>query len=396
MNTSIGELAENGFLEFGDGYRTRRDQLSTPGYRILRVADVADGRICMNSIDFVSKEFERVIGSKLSKQDDVLLTTKGTVGRVAVIPSDMETVVYSPQLCYFRVLNQSLIVPRFLAYWFKSDAFVEQAFRRASNTDMAPYINLRDISSLAIDLPDLNVQRAIAEVLGALDDKIAANEKLAALTSEYLSAHFALCAEGKPASVLGSIADVNVHSVKPDPSTGAMLRYLDISSVGVGTYLFPEESLWSEAPSRARRVVRTGDTVWSTVRPNRRSHALVLDEVPLVGSTGLAVLTPNSGFVAGVYEATRTNSFLAYLETVAHGSAYPAVKAAKFLAAPVPDLGLDGWRTFEEFALPMRELECSALMENRKLAKTRDELLPLLMSGRLRVKDADSVVGEAV
>ena len=164
---TIAALSEAGALTFGDGYRTKRSEHGRPGYRILRVADVADGRVDLDGPDFVSDEYQRAIGSKLSQAGDVLLTTKGTVGRVAIFPADVEQVVYSPQLCFFRVTDTSTIHPRFLAYWFKSEAFVRQASHRANNTDMAAYINLGDIASLSLDLPGSSEQQAIAEVLGA-------------------------------------------------------------------------------------------------------------------------------------------------------------------------------------------------------------------------------------
>src|SRR3954465_3042013 len=162
---SLSELRARGILDFGDGYRTKRSEHGQPGFRILRVADVADGDVRTTGPDFVSAVHAQAIGSKLSQPGDVLLTTKGTVGRVAIYPHNAEQVVYSPQLCYFRVRNEKVLHPRLLAYWFKSGAFLEQAAHRANNTDMAAYINLRDIASLTLDLPDVDKQRAITEVL---------------------------------------------------------------------------------------------------------------------------------------------------------------------------------------------------------------------------------------
>ena len=175
---TIGELARRGVLVYGDGYRTKRSEHGRPGYRILRVADVLDGRVEADGEDYVRGEFAAAIGPKASRAGDVLLTTKGSVGRVAIYPYDAEQVVYSPQLCYFRVKDPSVLEPRFLAYWFKSASFLRQAAHRANSTDMAAYINLRDISSLTLSLPEIAEQRVTADVLGALDDKIAANDRI--------------------------------------------------------------------------------------------------------------------------------------------------------------------------------------------------------------------------
>ena len=259
-----------------------------------------------------------------------------------------------------------------------------------------PMLNRNYIAQLPILVPPVGEQRAIAEVLGGLDDKIAANTKLAETADDYLSTEFARLVAAFPRTqLLGAVADVNAATIKP--VAGGSLRYVDIASVGVGHYDFPDVTPWDGAPSRARRVLRLGDTIWSTVRPNRRSHALILSDDPLlVGSTGLAVLSPRNVGFAYLYEVTKRPEFTAYLETVAEGSAYPAVRADKFLAAPIPMLPDEPREQFEETASAIRLHVESLVEENRTLAATRDALLPQLMSGKLRVKDIEHTMGEMV
>ncbi|GLB68747.1 restriction endonuclease subunit S [Arthrobacter mangrovi] len=270
------------------------------------------------------------------------------------------------------------------------------------NTDLAgfdsgsvqPMLNRNYIARVPVAVPPIHEQGAIAEVLGALDEKIAASAKLAGISDELLAARFATLAQhGSEEVALGSIARVNAETQKPVP--GGLLRYIDISTVDVGSYSFPEISSWDDAPSRARRKVSKGDTIWSTVRPNRRSHALNLSDDPLlVGSTGLAVLSPVKVGFAYLYEITRLPQFTAYLENVAEGSAYPAVRADRFADALVPLLPVEARNEFESLAAPMREHIHSLTEENMRLDATRDALLPKLMSGKLRVKDAETMVDD--
>jgi len=81
---------------------------------------------------------------------------------------------------------------------------------------------------------------------------------------------------------------------------------------------------------------------------------------------------------------------------VAEGSAYPAVRAERFAGAPIPALKPEEWDRFESFALPLRRRAYGAAVESRCLTAMRDELLPLLMSGKVRVRDAERMVGEAI
>lgn len=320
---------------------------------------------------------------------DLLLAREAPVGPVVQIP-ELENVAPGQRTVLLRP-REEVCDPRFLYYYLTSPAMQAELQVKAAGSTV-PHLNVADVRILPTpNVPDVKEQQAIAEALGALDDKIAANAKLVTLIDELLSTHLAKLSEGQGVTVLRSLATLNQRTTKPE--SGGKLRYLDISSVGVGSYDLPPMSDWESAPSRARRVISRGDVVWSTVRPNRRSHALVLDDDDsLIGSTGLAVLTPLPGRTAALYEATRTDRFVAYLETVAEGSAYPAVRAERFLDAPVPDLESEDWDRYEAMALPLRDLVHATSVESRGLARTRDELLPLLMSRKVHVKDAEKSV----
>lgn len=116
----------------------------------------------------------------------------------------------------------------------------------------------------------------------------------------------------------------------------------------------------------------------------------------LIASTGLAVLSPQPGRTAGLYEATRNPEFVKFLKSVADGSAYPAVRGDRFAEAPIPSLSTAEWDEFERQAMPLRLRAHAAAVETRALAQTRDELLPLLMSGKIRVRDAEHIAGEVL
>ena len=94
---------------------------------------------------------------------------------------------------------------------------------------------------------------------------------------------------------LGEVVDINPDAIGSDWPFN-YIKYVDISSVGEGGILEPPKLIpLSEAPSRARRLVRSGDTVLSTVRPGRRSMFFVRKTIPdLVISTGFAVLRPRA------------------------------------------------------------------------------------------------------
>ena len=133
--------------------------------------------------------------------------------------------------------------------------------------------------------------------------------------------------KGEFKSNLSSIVNFNPENTD-SKWAGKEINYIDISSVGFGVFNSkPLKIKFEDAPSRARRVVRHGDVIISTVRPNRRSMIQITNpETNTVVSTGFAVLRPkrieDSDYIFGLISSKRFTSELVML---AYGAAYPAV-----------------------------------------------------------------------
>ena len=137
---------------------------------------------------------------------------------------------------------------------------------------------------------------------------------------------------------LGDCCDINPSSIKanwPYPS----MQYIDISSVGEGIATSPPSRyLRTDAPSRAQRLVAPGDSLLSTVRPNRRS-ILWLGNVDddVVVSTGFAVLRARPSVIDPrfLYYTVFDQWFTDYLVTREKGAAYPAVSTTDIADAQI-------------------------------------------------------------
>ena len=138
---------------------------------------------------------------------------------------------------------------------------------------------------------------------------------------------------------LGEVANINPDAIGRDWPY-PHLRYIDISSVGVGQIESPPQMIKvSDAPSRAKRLVRKGDTVLSTVRPNRRSMFFASEPSDdWVVSTGFVVLRPNIKLVEPrfLYTCVFNQDFTEYLITREKGAAYPAVSPEDIANAEIP------------------------------------------------------------
>lgn len=117
--------------------------------------------------------------------------------------------------------------------------------------------------------------------------------------------------------------------------------YIDVGSIDqtLGVVRSPNVVPASDAPSRARKVVRTGTVIYSTVRPYLLNIAIVdqdFDPEP-IASTAFAIVHPFSGVEAGfIYRYFRSKSFVSYVESCQTGIAYPAINDRQFFAAWCP------------------------------------------------------------
>ncbi len=173
----IEGLIRDGALLINDGYRAKNSELSQTGLPFARAGNI-DGGYHFEDADRVPADTLARVGSKRSRPGDVVFTSKGTVGRFAFVREDTPEFVYSPQLCFWRSGDKTRIHPRWLYYWMNGQEFYRQFKGVASQTDMAEYVSLRDQRAMQMTLPSLSEQKAIARILGTLDDKIENNRKL--------------------------------------------------------------------------------------------------------------------------------------------------------------------------------------------------------------------------
>jgi type I restriction enzyme S subunit len=167
------------------------------------------------------------------------------------------------------------------------------------------------------------------------------------------------------------------------------LEYVEISEVSRGNIANIATYPRGEEPSRARRRLRHGDTVLSTVRPDRGSYFLALNPPEnRVASTGFAVLTPTKVPWSFLHATLTQPEVSDHLGQMADGGAYPAVRpeiiGAMQIALPNEPKILEA---FHRTCAPLFEQAEANRTQSRTLATLRDTLLPKLLSGELSVTE---------
>lgn len=186
---------------------------------------------------------------------------------------------------------------------------------------------------------------------------------------------------------LSILADLNVQSWTKK-NCPEKVTYVDLSNTKWGIIQQTEEFIFEKAPSRARRVLKIGDTIVGTVRPENGSYAFIQRE-NLTGSTGFAVLSPkHKNYAEFIYIVATDKENIKRLAHLADGGAYPAVSYDTVLNTPciLPIENKDGvLNLFHKNVKEFYFLSASKFEENNILASIRDTLLPKLLSGELDV-----------
>ncbi|MFF3894452.1 restriction endonuclease subunit S [Streptomyces sp. NPDC001812] len=400
QTVSLAELVAENQIEVGAGRPRSVNQDGDP-LPILRVADVLDGKIGSSDFNSSLEINYRDLGPKVSRPGDIVLTVKGTVGRVALMPNRGPRFAYSPQLCYFRPRTDGRLAARYLYYWFRSADFWIQANALKGQTDMADFISLSDILSLKVRVPSRVQQDDAVAFLGALDDKIAANEQVRDTLLGLARAYYEAATTSRDPERIGDLALLfdGPHATPNKTESGPW--FLSISSLKNGYLDLTESAHLSEEdfPRWTRRVQpQAGDVLFSY---ETRLGDAALMPPGIRGSLGrrMALLRSKSTAVSG---ALLLHAYLSptFQEEVKrrtiHGATVDRLPLKEMPNWPV-SLPAEGERERLSAKLDtMHARVTQTAQESRVLAALRDTLLPQLMSGKLRIRDAEKIVEDAV
>ena len=243
-----------------------------------------------------------------------------------------------------------------------------------------PKLNRSALDSIQIWLPDLATQTAIADVLGALDDKIAANEQMVTALDSLVRAMVEGGMQGESVRV-GDVA--SLVSLKSNGG-GPVVTYLGLEHLPRRRLWAQDSGLSSEVTSQ-KSVFEEGDLLFGKLRPY--FHKVVVAQHSGVCSTDILVVRAIDEELRGwMWAALASDDVVAAVTASSTGTRMPRASWGDLSEVQVP------WPGRSEAARVSRQIESlnaragAAVAESRRLAATRDALLPELMSGRLKVK----------
>ena len=178
---TVGELVNKKMLDKPldgnhGGIHPKSSDYVNEGVPFIMANDLKDGLIDYENCKYISKEQAKTLKKGFSKPGDVLLTHKATIGRTAIVDDSYDTVILTPQVTYYRVLDG--INNYYLYFYFNSVYFQNILENWSSSGSTRSYIGISNQLKLPIILPPLEIQNNIVTILFNIDKKIEINKKI--------------------------------------------------------------------------------------------------------------------------------------------------------------------------------------------------------------------------
>ena len=396
-------------IEIIDGDRSakypKREEFLDEGMPFLNSTNIVDNRLDLTETNFVSMEKYSQIRKGRFQAGDILMTTRGSIGKVAWMPPGLQGLI-NAQMLILRVAPNALD-GRFLFSVLSSDD-AQQSLKNFASGSAQPQIPIRDLRQISIRIPDLVTQRRIASILSAYDDLIENNTRRIAILEEMASriyeewfvrfrfpghedvrmveSELGLVPQGWV--VVAASQAIQINPTTKVPKDG-LKPFLAMNCLSNGSMLIDYPS---QRDGNSGTKFRNGDTLFARITPcleNGKTgfvQFLPTDEAVAFGSTEFIVLRSRTLTPEFVYLLARSDPFRENaIKSMSGASGRQRVREACFNTFLMANPDGETLMKFDAVVRPMFTLIQSLAMKNANLRTTRDLLLPKLISGELDV-----------
>jgi type I restriction enzyme S subunit len=174
VEKSVGELVADGILvkpfdgNHGEIHPKKSDYTES-GVPFIMARDLQDGLVDTEHCIFISRKLADSLRVGFAKDGDVLISHKGTIGRSAIVSTEDDYIMLTPQVTGYRVKDSSKLFNRFIRYFFMSPGFQREMIAGAADGSTRAYIGITKQLTLRFRFPSLADQKRIAAKLDDLD-----------------------------------------------------------------------------------------------------------------------------------------------------------------------------------------------------------------------------------
>lgn len=418
-------------------------------YKMIRTPNIRSGKVTLDGCRYVEKEvYETWTRRSKPQKEDVLLTREAPLGEVGIITTD-DNIFLGQRIMQYRV-DKNKIDPYFLLYSFLSPDLQQQFSMHEGSGSVVSHIRVGDCSKFEINIPPLEIQRSIVEILKSLDDHIDVNIKINQTLEQMSQTLFkswfvdfdpvidnALDAGNPVPEALQSRAELrqkvrNSADFKPLPadiralfpaefeetelgwvpkgwriesfSEIAQLVKENVKSEDISTdvhyvglehlerkHIFITNYGNGSDVSSNKSAFNKGDLLFGKLRPY--FHKVAITPFSGICSTDILVFRAKEKYYKSLMAMYAfTDEFVAYANLRSTGTRMPRAEAKDLLKYKII---LPNKNILEKFELLLEGYWTKGQLnnnENEQLTALRDTLLPKLISGELSLEDLPDLV----
>lgn len=353
------------------GYTASAKQ--TGDIKLLRITDITTNGIKWETVPFCDIEKSNIPKFKLKDNDILIARTGGTIGKSFRIRNLSYPSVFASYLIRIRLQSKNILLYEYLEKYLCSPWYWTQLHAKSRGTGQ-PNVNTQSLCSLLIPLPPLAEQRRIVarlnELLPLVEEYGKSQSALHVLKTELPGKLQASLLQqaimGKLVPQLDDEPAVDIDAEEPEEVPFAIpekwkwvkiknlvtpcgqkipdrdFLYIDVSSIdNIHHKIRPALKILQphEAPSRARKIVKQGMVLYSTVRPYLLNTCILDTQMhdEMICSTAFVAVTCSDKLISSYFLSVLLSPcFISYVLSVQKGVAYPAITDKNFYDAVIP------------------------------------------------------------
>lgn len=369
----ISEIADIQTGPFGS--QLHKEDYVEIGTPIVTVEHLGNRIFTEQNLPKVSDEDKQRLNKYVLQKGDIVFSRVGSVDRCSYVDKEHDGWMFSGRC--LRVRPYDMVNPLFLYYFFCLES-TKQYIRNIAVGATMPSINTKLLGEIEISIPPLSKQKAISQVLAALDDKIELNQKInenlerqAQTIFKAWFVDFEPFDREKPATwgeaTLGTIAEITSGKRPPMKQT-EKTSTVNIPLVGAASIMgFTNAALYDE------KILVIGRVGTHGVIQRFSSKCWASDNTLVI----------TSKFYEFVYQVLQTIDY----QNMNRGSTQPLITQTDMKNIPIVLPTADILEKFEETAGTLMSQYEENNRQNAKLAEIRDTLLPKLMTGEIDLQE---------
>ncbi len=365
------------------------EKYTAEGVPFLRSQNITPFRLNLNDIKFIPPDFHEKLRKSALQPGDVAVVRTGYPGTACVIPN-----TYTKLNCADLVVitPSQKLNPYYLAAIFNSAWGVASVAGNLVGVAQQ-HFNIGAARELEISLPPRPTQDRIAGILSTYDELMENSHRRIRILEEMARAlyrewfvHFRFPGHDRKDCSVGILGDICDLAKDPfDEAIDSELPLLDLAHIPSHS-LAPQETGKASELTTSRIAFRQGDTLFGAIRSYL--HKVVIAPYPGVTNVSVLVLRPKRPeFRAIVAIGASSADTIRWTDQHSTGTKMPVINGSVFTTMPVSVPTLRLAAQFERIAGPMLDELCLLSVRNQNLRRTRDLLLPRLLSGQLRLTE---------